>query len=497
MKKRNEGFTLVELVIAVVILAIAVTPLFANFIQSGKMNLTSRKNLNAMNLAQDIMEGMSQYSYDENVKYFWGETVSGNNTLVNARVLPGGTTMSSADASNSILQFVELDPSTGAPQYVTSPTTGKKSIVLSSDNSTANSVDTLSSTKTLAEVKEDNPVVYNFKLKNVVTAVGNYNAYDIDVKFDASNVNEDTEGAFNVNGKTLEGNDFAAIKQIDQYFDAVHTIPAEEEANAISQLISQSKKPATAPADYDGKVSRDINIIIGNNGDADNPDYTLQVETVYSVIDIYKNSLGFDATHSHVVTIRTSNLSKASSVVMPRSIYLYFTGMKKASTSNRLEQIHIKNTTNNDFTTYLVRTVVPGAIDTTYNQQYACDIFVDSKESALATANYVDNVDIVSNLRMDLAYDDLNFRVYKEQTSQLLDTLTQDEIANATSSHYLANRSHIFYNSNTQISEENYVKHISDGYARQKKSALCDVTIDIREAGKDRVIAHFTGGLSN
>ena len=75
-KKKNQGFTLVELVIAIVILAIAVSPLLANFIQSSKMNLKSRKQLNALNLAQDIMEGMSQYTAQENADYFFLASVS-------------------------------------------------------------------------------------------------------------------------------------------------------------------------------------------------------------------------------------------------------------------------------------------------------------------------------------------------------------------------------------------------------------------------------------
>ena len=70
MKRRNKGFTLVELIIAAAILAMVATPLLANFVSTAKMNEKSRKNLDAMNLAQDIMEGLSPFTADEVVKAF-------------------------------------------------------------------------------------------------------------------------------------------------------------------------------------------------------------------------------------------------------------------------------------------------------------------------------------------------------------------------------------------------------------------------------------------
>ncbi len=69
-KRRNEGFTLVELIIAAAILALVSAPLLSNFVQTSKMNEKSRKNLDAMNLAQDIMEGLSPFTADDVVKSY-------------------------------------------------------------------------------------------------------------------------------------------------------------------------------------------------------------------------------------------------------------------------------------------------------------------------------------------------------------------------------------------------------------------------------------------
>lgn len=55
--RNDKGFTLVELLIAVVILAIVVTPLLNAFVVSTKVNTKSRETLRATSAAQNIMEG--------------------------------------------------------------------------------------------------------------------------------------------------------------------------------------------------------------------------------------------------------------------------------------------------------------------------------------------------------------------------------------------------------------------------------------------------------
>ena len=66
--KNNKGFTLTELIIAVAVLGIVISPLVANFIQSARINKKARISLNATNMAQDIMEGASAYTAEEFVE---------------------------------------------------------------------------------------------------------------------------------------------------------------------------------------------------------------------------------------------------------------------------------------------------------------------------------------------------------------------------------------------------------------------------------------------
>ena len=272
-------------------------------------------------------------------------------------------------------------------------------------------------------------------------------------------------------------------------------------------MRQKSAIPSTPLTDFVGKVGRTISINFTNAGTDAAPDYAVEVVTTYKVLDTAKSSLGFTGTHADDASTtfieRSGNLSKAESNIMPRSIYLYFEGLSGASSTNR-EKIEINNTTNQPVTVYLIRNVDPATLTQpsviTFNNNYACDVYVSSKESTDPSALIVDNVEIVSNLRSNLLYDD-NKRVYKEGTMEKLDGITDAEVA---STHYSRARSLIYYNDDStaigdSVSKGNdfYEKYVFDGYRRTQKDVLYDVKIEIRENGKTRTIASYTGGLSN
>lgn len=64
-KTADAGFSLVELLIAVTILAIIVIPLLHMFVTSTRINVKSRQTLRATTVAQDIMEGLKAYTLEE------------------------------------------------------------------------------------------------------------------------------------------------------------------------------------------------------------------------------------------------------------------------------------------------------------------------------------------------------------------------------------------------------------------------------------------------
>ncbi|MCM1048046.1 MAG: prepilin-type N-terminal cleavage/methylation domain-containing protein [Clostridiales bacterium] len=61
----NAGFSLIELLIAVIVLAIIIVPFTRSFMSSSRMNGNSRRLQRATTVAQDIMEGLKAYNIDE------------------------------------------------------------------------------------------------------------------------------------------------------------------------------------------------------------------------------------------------------------------------------------------------------------------------------------------------------------------------------------------------------------------------------------------------
>ena len=61
IKNDNAGFSLIELIIAILILAIITMPFLRLFVTSATVNNKSRRELRATSLAQDIMEGVKSY----------------------------------------------------------------------------------------------------------------------------------------------------------------------------------------------------------------------------------------------------------------------------------------------------------------------------------------------------------------------------------------------------------------------------------------------------
>jgi len=443
MKKKNEGFTLVELVIAVVILAIAITPLVANFISSSRMNLKARKHLNAMNLAQDIMEGMSQYSVSDNSTYLDSSTTDVN-VLVNSGILP----------KNSSIDSVSL---------------------VSSNNG---------------------KLVY--QIDGVKTIEGGYNTYDLTVTMNPTTVNGSTTAAAKINNQEL-----ADITSVDLYFDAVCVIGKDKETESFTKLDEKRINTTTVHYDdkeatYKGKVKRKVILDLSSTNVGGKDNYSVTVKSEYSVIDSVRTSLGFGST-DYTYVDGPYNISKCDVETFPRSVYIYFEGMSDSTTTDIKDTFEINNTTGKPITVYLIRNMEKGTEAYpgvgSYNLNYGSEVFINSKESALPTASPVYNVDLVYNLRYNLVQTE-NDKIYAEGTYEFLPGKSS-----STPTYYSEPRCKIYYNNavgdTTKVTRDVYEKHIFDGYQKNDKNLLYDVTIQINEAGKTNSLATYTGGLSN
>lgn len=84
---KDAGFSLLELLIAVVILAIIVIPLMNLFLSSNRLNIKSRETLRATTAAQDIMEGLKAYNIEE-IKTQFDDPASGF-YVIDSRLIKG------------------------------------------------------------------------------------------------------------------------------------------------------------------------------------------------------------------------------------------------------------------------------------------------------------------------------------------------------------------------------------------------------------------------
>lgn len=426
-KDNNRGFTLVELIIAVAILAVIVMPLISNFIQSSKMNLKGRKSLNAMNLAQDIMEGMSAYTASEFDDMIVNASGAAPTVNLSGVLLPSGTTYGGAakDAAST-----------------------------------------------------DDKKIYN--LSGVQTAVGNHNEYDVAITVDA------TKTTHKYNDEEV-----AAVSEIDNYFDVVCKLTAEDETDAINALRTMASGTHD-PSEYKGNLSRAINIDIKNNGTVANPQYTVEVTRDYVVDPSKLTALGFSGTGAY--SVNSNNLSKMDANQLPRSVYLYYEGISGGTTAGK-ETININNTTGEDITVYLIRTV-GSTPDVLYNTNYSCEVNVVSTDmSGVST----EQVKLVSNLRHNLYYPlKNNYRRYKESSTVDADNWEQygkDASGAIITNYYSSSRAKYKYNGST-VTEAQYKKLIFDGYEKELKNILYEVTLEIYEAGTTDKVATYTGGIS-
>ncbi|MBU5430208.1 type II secretion system GspH family protein [Kineothrix sp. MSJ-39] len=483
MKKtrKTEGFTLVELIIAVAILGIVISPLVANFIQSAKINKKAKISLNATNMAQDILEGASSYSADEFIKMFESEA-----TLVN-KIIPSGLTYEfhgDMDAAGSevykadVSSFNVSDGAVGSRLYTTSVKGGIAQDVKRVDGSGNRITD------------------YYFFADGVKQGNNNYN-----LKFHLSTANSQ-------NNKTV-----ANIATINNTYDVTRNVSSDEATVKANEFVNRASGTKTAD-DYLQIMSRTITIsIYDKSNDLPKSTATTKAEGNKYVIDLTKEysvpeGNGVPAGMT-AISETEKGISTLDESLLPRSIYLYFCGMPYTTKDDIKDNIVIDNRTGKEITIYLIRTLdkekekQDPSQEETYNDEYGASVSVVSKipDASLPRVYTDDTVSpnkpvthIVSNLRYDLSSDaSKNIRILKEgSNSEVVDSKYQP----TDPTEYKQDRCKYTYNG-TAITEALYESNFSPAYQQEKKSFIYDVTLDVMDVATGNKVATFTSSLSD
>ena len=464
--KNNKGFTLTELIIAVAVLGIVISPLVANFIQSARLNKKARVSLDATNMAQDIMEGASAYTAEEFVKMF-----ESNEYLVN-KILPATT--------KGYSQHGDLDDS-GNSSF---------GVVFNSDGT----VGGIDGTRLYAENIVDEKATKIKKISDAYFYIKNAkigkNEYDL-VFYLNTNKTKHTQ-----NGKYV-----ANIAKINTTYDATSNLGSSEIEAAATEFLSKSSKAGVkTAADFAKVMNRNIEIRIENKSSS-GMDYAIGIYRTYTIPSAYYTELGITAANDTVIR-SDANISMLQETQLPRSVYLYFEGMESTSKSNVTETFTVNNNTGKEITVYLIRTQTETEMttNTLYNQNYGTKVDVVSTDFNGATPNYLTK--IVSNLRYNLSEEAKdNIRVYQEgsTTEYVADRGYNSDTALNTK--YDANRCKYTYNGSA-VDENLYLTNFSDGYEEEEKNFIYELNLEVREATSDntlsgKVIATFTGSLSD
>lgn len=153
----NKGFSLIELLVAIVILAIIVVPLLHSFVTSIRTNAKSRSNMHGTSIAEDILEKYEAYTIDEMAEQYLGDAAY---TLTDG----AGNSLADLAAVDAVLEQADGTLIVNGKDSTTTSTTYDVRITLSpstdtvADGSSINAkelVDLLNLSGTLNAVYED------------------------------------------------------------------------------------------------------------------------------------------------------------------------------------------------------------------------------------------------------------------------------------------------------------------------------------------------------
>ena len=96
-KQSNKGFTLVEVLVAILVLSIIVVPLLTAFVMSAKTNSKARQTMRATTVAQNVLEDMKSHSLEAVISMYQGNIAGGG--AEEGQVVYTNPVLSAAEAS--------------------------------------------------------------------------------------------------------------------------------------------------------------------------------------------------------------------------------------------------------------------------------------------------------------------------------------------------------------------------------------------------------------
>ncbi len=307
---QNKGFTLIEVLIAMLVLAIIVTPFLRAFVTASKTNAKSRQLLRTTTISQNIMEEMKAYSLEDIARQFNGYGT--DNSIVSNAESAWEATLNAADGTyTKVVTSQEAEESGG---------TVNASII--------DAVDAIGTGKFVGQPTDS----YHFLMSNVAMQSAKY---DVAIHVEK-----------NVNSGSYELVDITSMNRSDcAYFaqEKTQDLNVASEFDRRNEIYGSSAHAQLSVSEFQGMMSREITVQV--SADA------MGNENVKVVYD-YSIPEGYTTTENRTYSEYTTIFDNYASGEELKAVYLYYYPLYG---STRTDTIKVENTSDLDIQVYLIK----------------------------------------------------------------------------------------------------------------------------------------------
>lgn len=314
MKKDNKGMSLVELLIAITMLAVVMTPMFRSFLVSMKNNSKARDMFRATTVANNLMESLHAFNLEEICMQF--------NTEGNFKIYPQAAAVAE-NGTPATMQYKELGEEVAG-------TIVKSGVI--SNNAEGNPQYNFKGTPSKK---------YYFVMKNIME---DGVLFDARITLDSSKYRE---GDSEITQEELQYNDQYTfdVDAINTLTDAVFVCKAAEEKKAFKEIMEQyndSHESNVSIQDIVKNVRREIVISFQEYNGVDN---------------VYENGayVNLDIKYIYEGKEYINLLNKVHAVTDVRNVYVMYYPNYYSVDGNITDEIIVKSDREIPFKLYLIK----------------------------------------------------------------------------------------------------------------------------------------------
>ncbi len=361
----NKGMTLVELLLAVTILAIIVVPLLHAFVSSARINRKSRITAKLTTVGQDIMEGLKAYSI-EDLAYEFDYPKDGCPEH-NRFELINRSMIGNDDAVGANVKELKYDASTN-----------KYSVCNASEKSIQENVVGGSTERVFKDIPGKK---YYYAITNVSSETSSSSSYKADILIKLDPVKYTSAGTVSNNEAMHNDKNLADITSMDTSKDAFYLEAGTQFNNAFMQLAGMGASVSDAE-----DINKKIEVTVSNDGS--------NVKVLYQFTYI-------SGTHS--VTYPSNPDLSALKFNTLENVYLFYL----PSYNSVGDEIIYTNTTGRDVNFNLIKrqiTQADGLIPTYYVDDFSILNTKENTYKCLVTINDSNNkTKLRTNVKTNLA----------------------------------------------------------------------------------------------